>query len=45
MNADNFQYSTVAYIVASTGSRSEIKMMNMQIHDSTSIADKVENGK
>ena len=46
VNADNVRgNSTVADIVASTGSRSEVKMKIMQTQDSTSIADKAENGK
>ena len=45
VNADNVRDNTVADIVASTGSRSEIKMKIMQTHDPTSIADKAENGK
>ena len=44
VNADNVRGNTVADIVASTGSRSEVKMKIMQTHDPTSIVDKAENG-
>ena len=44
VNADNVRGNTVADIVASTVSRSEVKMKIMQTHDPTSIVDKAENG-
>ena len=44
VNADNVRGNTVADIVASTGSRSEVRMKTMQTHDPTSIVDKAENG-